>query len=256
MVWNTLSKLDKIVNSVKYVFKNRDASQYSKPAKQGEVPMSEYLEIEKKYQIEKIPQDFLKAHFQFAHEKRVLDRYFDTSAGDWYQKGIFIRIRNDKSLDVKFNPDHLGKSDVTDHVSCHEYNFREPFGEKEVENLKALEKLIGLNIFGVSSFESFLEKNQLELLLEIDKVRTTYQNDTFTIVIDDIQNLGRFLEVEYSGSLGVSIDQVVQEIDALMAGVPAQPLASGSFEMCLRRANFDLYNKGKYFLEEEEKQAL
>lgn len=213
--------------------------------------MSGHLEIEKKYQIEEVPHDFLQTHFQFVHEKRVLDRYFDTPSGDWYQKGIFIRIRNDKSLDIKFNPDHLRQTNVTDYISCHEYNFSEPFGEREVENLKVLEKHIGINIFGVLNFESFLEKNQLELLLEIDKVRTTYENGTFTIVIDDIQNLGRFLEVEYAGPSDVSTDRVVKQIDELMVDVPAKLLTSGSFEMCLRQANFDLYSKGKYLLEEE-----
>lgn len=213
--------------------------------------MTGYLEIEKKYQVENESLEPLLQYFKYEGDKRVDDEYFDTVDGEWYQRGIFIRIRNGKSLDIKFNPDHLGKSGATDHVSCHEYSFNEPFGEMEQKNLNILQGLIGLETAGVNSFRSLLNKNKLETLLLIDKLRKSYSNDDFTVVIDTIQGLGFFLEIEYSGPEGRSLDSVIEEIDTLMEGTPAKPLASGSFEMILRKVNFELYRKGKYLLEED-----
>lgn len=213
--------------------------------------MTGYLEIEKKYQVGNESLDCLLKHFEYDGEKRVVDEYFDTADGGWYQQGIFIRIRNGKSLDIKFNPDHLGNSDAIDHVSCHEYSFKEPFGSEEEKHLWTLKDLIGLSVEGVHSFESLIKSNNLQTLLVIDKVRKSYTNDQFTAVIDNIQGLGQFLEIEYSGPEGTSLREVLDEIDSLMEGVPAKPLASGSFEMILRKENFDLYRKGKYLLEED-----
>lgn len=213
--------------------------------------MSVHLEIEKRYQIETGSLPPLLQQFQYVDEKRVIDEYFDTPDGIWYQKGIFIRIRNNLSLDIKFNPNHLGKTDVSDHVSCHEYSFREPFHKDEEENLKILQRLIGLETSGVNSFHSLLKQNQLKTLLLIDKTRKTYQKERFTLVIDNIKDSGSFLEIEYSGPEGVLLEEVVAEVDALMKGVPAKPLTSGSFEIMLRQSNFELYRKGKYLLEED-----
>lgn len=213
--------------------------------------MSEYLEIEKKYQVNGASLDDLLAHFEYVGEKRVVDEYVDTAEGEWYQRGIFIRIRNGGSLDIKFNPDHLDKTDATDHVACHEYNFREPFGEGEAEQLRILKNLIGLEIEGVDSFATLLERNQLESLMVIDKSRKTYGNEDFVAVIDNIQGLGIFLEIEYTGPEGRSLESVLEEIDRLMKAVPATPLNSGSFEMILREQNYELYRKGKYLLADD-----
>ena len=215
--------------------------------------MTGYLEIEKKYQIETESLEPLLKHFTYEGDIRVVDEYFDTPDGKWYQQGIFIRIRNGKSLDIKFNPDHLGKSEGTDgdHVSCHEYSFKEPFGDEEEKHLQTLKNLIRLAVEGVGSFESLIKSNKLQTLLVIDKIRKTYANKQFTAVIDTTQDLGQFLEIEYSGPEGQPLEAVLDEIDSLMEGIPARPLASGSFEMILRKEKFDLYRKGKYLLEED-----
>jgi hypothetical protein len=183
-----------------------------------------------------------------------VDDYFDTTDGQFYQDGIFIRIRNQSSLDIKFNPDHLGKSNVSEHVSCHEYSFREPFQESDGPLLKSLEGLTKLRPPAGISFQSFMDANNLHPLIAIDKMRQTYVNELYTVVVDHIKNLGTFMEVEYSGPQdeGLQLEEILTGIDTLMEGVPAKPLPAGCFEMILKQANFDLYKKGKYLLEGDE----
>ena len=39
----------------------------------------------------------------FEKEKRIIDVYYDTPNYKFFELGVFIRIRNDKKLDVKYN---------------------------------------------------------------------------------------------------------------------------------------------------------
>jgi adenylate cyclase class IV len=215
--------------------------------------MPSYLEIEKKYQLLSTDIHELTRKFTYIGEKRVVDEYFDTIDGQFYQEGVFIRIRNQFSLDIKFNPDHLGKSNVSEHVSCHEYSFQEPFQESDGPLFRNLESLIQIHPPSGISFQSFLDANNLHPLIAIDKMRQTYTSELYTVVVDHIKNLGVFMEVEYSGPQDedIHLEQVLSGIDALMKGIPAKSLSTGCFEMILRQENFDLYKKGKYLLEEE-----
>ncbi|MEN8236106.1 MAG: CYTH domain-containing protein [Pseudomonadota bacterium] len=214
--------------------------------------MSAHLEIEKKYQIVETDLGPLLAQFEYVSEKRIIDEYFDTVDGKFYQEGIFIRIRNQKTLDVKFNPDHLGQRGVHEHVFCAEYSFQEPFANQDFKTFEALGQLIGTQQPFSSSFSSFLKSNQLVILLLIDKIRKTYKQGHFALVIDAIAGLGTILEIEYTGkNTNPDVEQIVSEIDELMQEVPTVPLATGSFEMLLKKQNFELYRKGKYLLEED-----
>jgi adenylate cyclase class IV len=213
-----------------------------------------HLEIEKKYQLLSADIHELAEKLSYAGEKQVVDNYFDTLDGQFYQDGIFIRIRNQSSLDVKFNPDHLGKSNISEYASCHEYSFREPFQESDDLLFKNLGSLTRLCSPAGASFQSFLDANNLYPLLVIDKMRQTYTNELYTVVVDRVKNLGIFMEVEYSGPQdhGLPLKQILAGIDALVKELPAKPLSTGCFEMILRQKNFELYKKGKYLLEKNE----
>lgn len=214
--------------------------------------MSLFFEIEKRYQLLNREITPCKKGFEWVSREHVLDHYFDTPDGHYYQEGIFIRVRNGKTLDIKFNPDHLGKSEDTDHVQCHEYSFNEPFQAKEFENFVHLKSLIKTQLPQGQDFASFFSENGLVPLLTIDKERTTYKRDAFLLVLDDIKGLDPILEVEYAGEAdGKNTQDIVRKIDKMMEGWPLRSLKSGSFEMLLRSENFDLYKKGKYLLEKD-----
>lgn len=213
--------------------------------------MSGFVEIEKRYQLLDNDLSKLLKEFTYVGEKRVVDEYFDTKDGFYYQEGIFIRIRNKQDLDIKFNPEHLGKKDINDHVYCHEYSFQEPFKETEREKFNGLAKLIKIYQPSRNTFESFIKENNLMPLLVVDKIRTTYVNELYTCVVDDIKDNGLFLEIEYSGPQGKDRAEILSQMDSFMNGIFAKPLSTGVFEIILRQQNFKLYKKGKYLLEED-----
>jgi hypothetical protein len=86
------------------------------------------IEIEKKYRVlnPRHIKHLLKP-MNYLSSGRIVDEYFDTIDGLYYQQGIFIRSRNNETLDVKFNPHHLTDKSNNDHVSCCEYSFDIPF---------------------------------------------------------------------------------------------------------------------------------
>lgn len=126
----------------------------------------------------------------------MVDVYFDTPEAQHYRNGVFIRIRNDKTLDVKFNPDHVQGSQGTDHVSCAEYSFIEPLSEADAKKLQALDNLVNLSQPDGTTFQDFLAHNNLQDFLTIDKIRKTYTHENLNVVVDEVANFGTFLEVE------------------------------------------------------------
>lgn len=217
--------------------------------------MTGVLEIEKRYELlECDVQEFLKK-FTYKGTKELLDIYLDTSEGTYYQQGVFIRLRNQNRLDIKFNPDHLGTELVNDHVSCLEYSFQEPFSEEDLSTFECLEKLISLKLPSGKTFSSFMEYNTLKPFLVIDKIRKIYETHDYEIALDEIKDFGTLLEVEYRGQQEKSIEKVLFEIDHMMKDVSVKPLEIGGFEIILRKKNYNLYKKGKYILPEDREVA-
>src|SRR5690606_18640047 len=94
--------------------------------------MSNVDEIETKFWVVDGNADVFTKDLMCGLETRVVDQYYDTFDGKYYQNGIYIRLRNNNSLDIKFNPEHLhveASKTQLDHVFCHEYNFPVPFSE-------------------------------------------------------------------------------------------------------------------------------
>ena len=138
----------------------------------------------------------------------------------------------------------------TDHISCSEYSFQ----EKSMEGSDLwlpLKKLININ--AAVTFQNFFKKNDLVSFLTINKVRELYDTKQYEIIFDLFEDMDPILEIEYKPSQdnSISIEQISGEIDALTASLQTMPLYSGSFEMILRKKNFELYKKGKYLLDED-----
>ncbi len=133
---------------------------------------------------------------------RITDEYFDDSDGIFYKKGIFIRLRNEKVLEIKFNPAHLTDLQATDHIQYREYSFpisKHMFNPQQLEEFKELESLIGIKRPLPFSFSHFLGCNKLRSLIALDKVRKTYKTPSaplVTIAVDQFAGLGTFVEFE------------------------------------------------------------
>lgn len=148
--------------------------------------MKEMIELELKYNIGVFPN--LLGCFTEQPMSRVLDIYYDNTNYDLLHTGIFIRQRG-KRIDIKY----LISED--DHSVCNEYNVEHDFFHKQ--NTTLLDILPKLNLkFSGTNFETFLKENNLCVLLKIDKIRKKYKEDNVTVCFDEVQGLGRFIEIE------------------------------------------------------------
>lgn len=215
--------------------------------------MSVMIEIEKKYRVldTHLIKDFLKST-NYLSSGQIIDQYFDTIDGIYYQKGIFIRTRNNISLDIKFNPDHLQGRTGKDHVVCREYNFEIPFQSTSENTFQSLSDLTGIKKPFPYSYENFFLKNELKSLVTIDKIRTTYENKSCIIAVDELHDFGTFIEFEAKDG-AQNIQEFIQYVENFTQGLSLQPISSGYVEFALRQTNEPLYRKGKYLLEDSSK---
>lgn len=210
--------------------------------------MSNPIEMEKKFQVlHSNVDDFLKDK-RFVSSKRVVDQYLDTPDGLFYQDGIFIRVRNEKSLDIKFNPDHLGVKNATDHTVCHEYNVALPFESSSIHVFETLGKMIPIKCPTPYTYNEFLRINNLEILVTLNKNRKTYEDDLFIIAIDEFADFGTFIELEAKNN-NMPKEVFLNEVEKATKGMAIQEFNSGYIELRLRDINKALYLKGKYLID-------
>ncbi|HEV2601956.1 MAG TPA: CYTH domain-containing protein [Candidatus Babeliales bacterium] len=211
------------------------------------------IEIELRYEILQPEQvsPFL-ASFQFLHRKHDVDVYFDNEQGQLYQKGIFIRIRNGKKLDFKFNRATLENPDLAIQDYCEEHSFALPLQESDLEKVNAL--LISLQLQPVShaSLDSIKSANNFIEYYTVDKVRSSYTHKDFTICVDEVADLGTFLEIELMAKNIEMLAAVKIEMELLLAGLQLRPLRTGGYgTLLLRKNNFKQYLNGRFILEED-----
>jgi len=212
--------------------------------------MNSPIEMEKKFQVLQSDLEGFLRNKRFISSKTVVDEYLDTSDGLFYQDGIFIRVRNNITLDFKFNPDHLGIADVNDYAVCHEYNVPLPFQIETFHVFEALEKMIPIKCPHPYTYEKFLEENDLRTLLILNKNRTTYEDDTFVIAVDEFADFGVFLELEAKDN-NMPQEGFLKEIAKATDGMAVKEFNSGYIELRLRQLNESLYLKGKYLINPE-----
>ncbi len=145
--------------------------------------VSKMIEIELKYELK----NKIECNLNPDKEKEVEDIYYDTEDYQLLKNGNFLRIRNKKQLDFKINANDLS------HLYCKETNFT--YDDESVSEIKELLKKLGIDISFNSLDELF--KN-LKVLAPIKKKRSTYKlEEKVVMVIDEVENLGIFLEIEY-----------------------------------------------------------
>lgn len=141
------------------------------------------IEIELKYELE----SKLKLDLNNSFEKIVEDIYYDTSDYKLLRSGNFLRIRNNKSLDFKLNADDLS------HLYCKETNF--DLNDSNIDSINSILNSLGID----EKFEGIADlKSKLGVLAPIKKKRTTYNlEDSVVMSMDEVNDLGTFLEIEY-----------------------------------------------------------
>lgn len=65
--------------------------------------MNNPVEMEKRFRVHGDDLESFLKNKHFVSSKVVRDEYLDTLDGLFYQDGIYLRVRNEQSLDFKFN---------------------------------------------------------------------------------------------------------------------------------------------------------
>lgn len=199
------------------------------------VDMQEF-EIKSEFKESILLTKFLNS-LEYAGEKQIIDHYLDTPDSMFFELGVFIRIRNNSKLDIKYNNNLLDVS----HLSCDEYSFPLPLSNSNKKYVfdffsEFTNPIINADdvftCFGLSSF------------VLIDKTRKVYKSKNMEIAIDNVSNLGQFIEIEARSSAINRVREVAKKLK--LSNLPI-----GYVELYLRKNNFNLYKKGRYLLESD-----
>ncbi len=145
--------------------------------------VSKMIEIELKYELK----NKIECNLKPDKEKEVEDIYYDTEDYQLLKNGNFLRIRNKAQLDFKINANDMS------HLYCKETNFS--YDDANVSEIKELLQKLGIDVSFTSLDELF---KKLKILAPIKKKRYTYKlEEKVVMVIDEVENLGTFLEIEY-----------------------------------------------------------
>ncbi|MGE5829294.1 MAG: CYTH domain-containing protein, partial [Micromonosporaceae bacterium] len=122
-------------------------------------------------------------------ETRVVDTYYDDGGGSLYRAGVFVRVRNSRSVEVKWTPDPDDRS----HTNSQEEKYEYPVGGAAAEALRSrLRPYVDLTPSGTGRLEDW----GLSPLVTVDKVRRSYGLDGLTVCVDEVDGLGSFIEIE------------------------------------------------------------
>lgn len=170
-------------------------------------------------------------------KKQVVDRYYDLPDRRLFKAGVFVRLRDDKQLDIKYNPDLLDDR----HLVCREYSFAMPVTGADLTSIRDL-LLHFANLPVLKQDRNFDEALGLEEFVVIDKVRSDYRGDGFILSIDEVSGLGNFLELEATEA------DKSDAIDSLASQYGLVHIPVGYVELSLRANHYDLYLQGRYIL--------
>lgn len=182
--------------------------------------------------------NFLQS-LSFEKERRIIDVYYDTPNYKFFELGVFIRIRNDKKLDVKYNNNLVDIS----HLSCTEYSFDYPLNLQNSQYLSEFFTEIGLlnnNQITNNLFRNF----DLNTFVTIDKMRQTFISEDIEVAIDNVKDLGNFIEIEARNSATIFVMETAKKLGL-------DNLLIGYVELYLRKYAFETYLKGRYLLDED-----
>jgi len=215
--------------------------------------MEKNIEVELKFQVLDEPQikEFLK-NLRFINERRVVDIYLDTKDGDLYKKGIFIRVRDNKGLDFKFNlADFQNQDKVSMHEHCDEFSFSLPLSNDSIESINKISRILSLKEITNRSLEELKAENNLIDSIVIDKIRQKFTDGKFEFSFDDVKGLGKFIEIEFLASEKDDLEKIKKEMRKRLNGLKLKLTTTGYNEVYWRKYNFNLYLQGRYLFEED-----
>lgn len=128
--------------------------------------------------------------------KRQVDRYFDTRDAQLFRRGIFCRIRGTR-FQIKFNLNDVLSGSSSGHTECTEVDLPLVFGDTERMQLENTLQALSIDFPpGMTSpFQLFDHAAWVESVV-VEKQREVYGLGDYSISLDEVVDLGLYLEVE------------------------------------------------------------
>jgi len=206
------------------------------------------IEIELKFQIldESQVKVFLK-NLNFISKKRIVDVYLDTKDADLFKKGFFIRIRDNKTLDFKYNLEDVERK----HEHCEEHSFSLPLTTDSLDSINKICKVLGLvEIMNPSLGELKIKNNLIDSMI-VDKLRERYKDEDFGFCFDDVKEMGKFLEIETNVLSEDDIEKIKNKMREKIKDLKLKLITTGYNELYWKKHNIEIYKQGRYHLEED-----
>lgn len=218
--------------------------------------MNNTIEIELRYEVLDKQQvtAFLSTAKQL-HTKHDIDIYFDTPDRILWKRGIFIRTRNNKKFEIKFNRECLHDATIDRLDYCEEHSFALPLEPARLQELNTLLVSLDLQAVPCADLAILQSVNTFETHYIIDKVRTSYLYNSFTIAVDEVAGLGTFLEIELMSQNADDLEHVKQDMRLALAGLQLRPFGLGYGSLLLKKNDADCYAQGRYALREDKLEA-
>lgn len=211
------------------------------------------IEVELKFKITPGTREQLESGLAALPAARLLgytknmDIYFDSPDFDCLRQAVFIRIRNNANLEIKYH-------ECADLMHTHSTERVFPLGAT-AEQLIELNALCARYIMGwhaAGDVREALRVNGLQALASIEKRRAQYASGNMLLCIDQVYDLGDFFEIETQCAEETQADQALAEIKRFITALDfpyLEPVRVGYVELWLRSHLPEVYCLGKYLVE-------
>lgn len=204
------------------------------------------VEVELKFRI--LPTDWPKIReklgsMQFLGWSENDDTYYDTQGFDLLQQAAFVRVRNQRLLEFKFNE----RADLA-HVQCTERMFPLKPELHQAEQMNALFRHFFPPWKDAMTVEEAIQKNNLCELVCIKNTRKQYGSENLVACVDHVEGLGDYFELETQIEKGGDTSCTVAKLQGFVADLALERVPVGYVELWLRDHNSIAYQRGKYKL--------
>lgn len=207
------------------------------------------IEVELKFALPADAQTLLRTKVatflvQSLGQVKSVDTYYDTASYDCLQQAVFMRIRNQKHLEIKYH-EHADPA----HMHATERVFPLDPDLQMMQELNTLCTRFIPKWQEAGTIEEAININGLVAFVCIEKQRTEYAYEDLRLCIDSVKGLGDFFEVETHCEEEKEIGQAIAKIRAFVASLACsalRPVEVGYVELWLRSHLPQVYQLGKY----------
>jgi len=128
-----------------------------------------------------------------------------------------------------------------------------PLKPKDTIKINNICSILNLNKIKKADFSHFKLINNLIKSVIINKTRKSYTDDIFHYYLDNVKNLGKYLEIEYLSCNKGDIDEIKNKMLKKISNLKVKHINIGYNEIYYRKYNLNIYLKGLYLLEEDNK---